>query len=80
MVKETEVIKIITFGMITPTVAVILLIIILVVFGPGKLPGVGKAVGKTISNFKREINTVDAEIVSEEKTKTTGEDEAKQEG
>ncbi|NMA69495.1 MAG: twin-arginine translocase TatA/TatE family subunit [Desulfitobacterium sp.] len=66
--------------MITPTVAVILLIIILVVFGPGKLPGVGKAVGKTISNFKREINTVDAEIVSEEKTKTTGEDEAKQEG
>lgn len=64
--------------MITPTVAVILLIIILVVFGPGKLPGVGKAVGKTISNFKREINTVDAEIISEEKTKTTDEDEAKQ--
>lgn len=65
--------------MITPTVAVILLIIILVVFGPGKLPGVGKAVGKTISNFKREMNTVDAEIISEEKTKTA-DDKDKQEG
>lgn len=67
--------------MITPTVAIILLIIILVIFGPGKLPGVGKALGKTMSNFKREINTVDAEIISEEKTKAKddGKDKDKQE-
>ena len=57
----------ITFGMITPTVAIIVLIIALLIFGPGKLPEVGKAMNKGLKNFKREMNTVDAEIVSEEK-------------
>lgn len=57
----------ITFGMITPIVAVVFLIIALLIFGPGKLPQVGKAVNKSIKNFRREMNTVDAEIISEEK-------------
>ncbi len=64
--------------MITPTVAIVLLIIILVIFGPGKLPGLGKAIGKTMSNFKREVNTVDAEIISEEKTKANDDGNDKQ--
>ncbi|AGA69149.1 twin arginine-targeting protein translocase, TatA/E family [Desulfitobacterium dichloroeliminans LMG P-21439] len=57
----------ITFGMITPVVAVIVLIIALLIFGPGKLPEVGKSLSKGVKNFKREMNTVDAEIISEEK-------------
>ena len=57
----------IVFGMITPTVAIILLVIILLIFGPGKLPQVGKAMSKGVKNFRREMNTVDAEIISEEK-------------
>ncbi|MEL1134289.1 twin-arginine translocase TatA/TatE family subunit [Desulfitobacterium sp. THU1] len=57
----------ITFGMITPMVAVILLIIALLIFGPGKLPEVGKSLNKSVKNFRREMNTVDAEIISEEK-------------
>lgn len=57
-----------TFGMISPTVAIIVLIIALLIFGPGKLPEVGKAMSKGVKNFKREMNTVDAEIISEEKT------------
>jgi sec-independent protein translocase protein TatA len=39
-------------GMITPTVAVIILIIALILFGPGKLPGLGKALGQGIKEFK----------------------------
>lgn len=36
----------------TPTVAVIILIIALIIFGPGKLPELGKGLGKGIKEFK----------------------------
>ena len=42
----------VTFGMITPTVAVILLVIALIIFGPGKLPELGRGLGKGIKEFK----------------------------
>lgn len=42
----------VTFGFITPTTAAIVLVIALVIFGPGKLPELGKALGKGISEFK----------------------------
>ncbi len=35
------------------TELIILLIVALIVFGPGKLPQVGKALGKGLSEFKR---------------------------
>lgn len=54
----------ITFGFLTPTTTVILLIIALVIFGPGKLPELGKALGKGINEFK---------------SATTGESEKKEE-
>jgi len=41
------------FGMITPTVAVILLVIALILFGPGKLPELGKSLGRGIKEFKQ---------------------------
>ena len=41
-----------TIGMITPMTAGIVLIIALVIFGPGKLPDLGKALGKGIKEFK----------------------------
>jgi len=44
------------FGMIIPTVAVILLVIALLIFGPGKLPQVAKGIGKSIKDFKSEVN------------------------
>jgi sec-independent protein translocase protein TatA len=40
------------FGMITPTVAVVLLVIALIIFGPGKLPELGKSLGRGIKEFK----------------------------
>lgn len=48
--------KMAIFGMITPTVAVILLVIALILFGPGKLPQIGKGLGKSIKDFKSEVN------------------------
>ncbi|ADY56012.1 twin-arginine translocation protein, TatA/E family subunit [Syntrophobotulus glycolicus DSM 8271] len=40
------------FGFVTPTVAIVLLVIALVIFGPGKLPELGKALGRGINEFK----------------------------
>lgn len=41
-----------TFGFLTPMTAGIVLVIALVIFGPGKLPELGKALGKGIKEFK----------------------------
>ena len=38
------------------------LIVLLVIFGPGKLPELGTAVGKTIKAFKRSTEDLKAEI------------------
>jgi sec-independent protein translocase protein TatA len=40
------------FGMITPAVAVILLVVALIIFGPGKLPELGRSLGRGIKEFK----------------------------
>lgn len=41
-----------TFGFFTPMTAGIVLVIALVIFGPGKLPELGKALGQGIKEFK----------------------------
>ncbi|MDR3287900.1 MAG: twin-arginine translocase TatA/TatE family subunit [Peptococcaceae bacterium] len=43
---------VVTFGFISPTVAIVVLVIALVIFGPGKLPDLGKSLGKSITEFK----------------------------
>ena len=35
---------------------VVLLVVILILFGPGKLPEVGKALGKAVGEFRRGIS------------------------
>ena len=35
-----------------PTELIIILVIVLIIFGAGKLPGIGKALGKGIKEFK----------------------------
>lgn len=59
-----------TFGMITPMTAGIVLVIALVIFGPGKLPELGKALGKGIREFKNstEGETKIADDKKEEKS------------
>ncbi len=45
-----------TLGFITPTTAGIILVVALVIFGPGKLPELGKGLGKGIKEFKSATN------------------------
>lgn len=45
-----------TFGFLSPTTAVIVLVIALVIFGPGKLPDIGKYLGNGIKEFKTATN------------------------
>ena len=35
---------------------ILILVVALIIFGPGKLPGVGKAMGQSIKEFKTEMN------------------------
>ncbi len=49
---------------------IIILIIVLVVFGAGKLPTVGSALGKGIRNFRGSLKGEDVDGVAEEKEKT----------
>ena len=49
---------------------VIILVIILIIFGAGKLPEIGSALGKGIKNFKKsmnENNEIDNQSVKKEK-------------
>jgi len=47
-------------GGIGPTELIIVLAIILIIFGAGKLPEIGGALGKGIRNFKKASNEPDA--------------------
>ena len=39
----------------------IILVIVLIVFGAGKLPGIGSSIGQAIKNFKKAIKGKDTE-------------------
>ena len=52
---------------IGPASLVLILVIALVIFGPGKLPGVGKALGESISGFKKGLNGDEGEKKEETK-------------
>lgn len=46
------------FGRIGATELILILSIALVIFGPAKLPEIGKAFGKSIREFKDSVNKV----------------------
>jgi len=50
---------------IGPLELIIVLVIVLMVFGVGKLPQVGAAIGKTIRGFKESVKSDDDEEVEE---------------
>jgi sec-independent protein translocase protein TatA len=43
-------------GLLQPMHLIIILVIVLVIFGPGKLPEMGGAIGKAIRGFKNAMN------------------------
>ncbi len=52
---------------IGPTELILILGAALIIFGPGKLPELGNALGKTIREFKGAINNIDEDIKKEVK-------------
>ena len=63
------------FG-VHPGFLIILLIIVLIIFGPGKLPELGGAAGRAIKEFRKTSNEITEELTSaaaekEQKTEAT---------
>ena len=60
------------FQQLGPMELGIILVIVLIIFGPGKLPSVGKAIGRSISEFKKaragELDDGEAEDKKESKS------------
>ena len=52
------------FGLGAPELLLIL-IIALVVFGPGKLPTIGRALGKSLREFKEAVNTGETKEIAD---------------
>ena len=48
---------------------VVILVIVLIIFGPGKLPQIGAGIGKSIREFKKAISDTEKNVV-EHKTDT----------
>ena len=63
------------FGLGT-TELIIILILVLVIFGAGKLPQVGGALGKGLRNFKDGVKDIDEEEKDPEKIDENKDDKA----
>ena len=64
------------FGL-QPTHLIIILVVALLIFGPSRLPEIGKAVGKTIREFQSGIKEASQGFSEEVKTDTTKTDATK---
>ena len=43
-------------GLMQPMHLILILVIVLIIFGPGKLPELGSSIGKAIRGFKQAMN------------------------
>lgn len=68
-------------GHIGPTELIIILVIILIIFGAGKLPEIGGALGKGVKEFKaatKELEEAKKDLESADPLKGKGEETTKQ--
>jgi len=54
------------FGTMGFSELIIILVIVLIIFGAGKLPQIGEGVGKALRGFKKEVNDIPAQDVTPE--------------
>ena len=66
-----------TFGGLGMTELLIILIIVLIIFGAGKLPEIGSGLGKGMRNFKRSVSGEEDDTKEEDK-ELPKEDEGKE--
>lgn len=52
-------------GLFQPMHLLVILVIVLIIFGPGKLPELGSSLGKAIKGFKRAMNEPEKESTDE---------------
>jgi sec-independent protein translocase protein TatA len=50
-----------------PAELILLLVIVLIIFGPGKLPDIGSAVGKGIREFRKASNELEESVRGDQK-------------
>jgi sec-independent protein translocase protein TatA len=55
-------------GLLQPMHLLVILVIVLIIFGPGKLPELGNSIGKAMRGFKRAME--DQEHIPEDTTGT----------
>jgi sec-independent protein translocase protein TatA len=56
-------------GGLGTTELIIILIIVFVIFGAGKLPEIGSAMGKAIKSFKKSVSETEIDITPKEEEK-----------
>jgi sec-independent protein translocase protein TatA len=54
---------------------ILLLVIVLIIFGPGRLPDVGQAIGKGIREFRKASSDLEESVRGESKRATTAADD-----
>jgi sec-independent protein translocase protein TatA len=54
-----------------PMELILLLVIVLIIFGPGKLPDIGSAVGKGIREFRKASNELEESVRGDSKRSTS---------
>ena len=52
-------------GIFSPMHLIVILVIVLIIFGPGKLPELGNSLGKSIKNFKKAMDDPDGKLDAE---------------
>jgi sec-independent protein translocase protein TatA len=57
---------------IGPGELILVLVIVLIIFGPGKLPDIGSAIGKGVREFRKASTDIEESIRGETKPSTEG--------
>ncbi len=57
-------------GLFQPMHMIIILAIVLIIFGPGKLPEIGSGLGKSIREFKKALSADEKNTMIESKKET----------